>query len=75
MYLELMVCRADMNMRGSSTAKKTEMTTINISVVLFASLCLLFSLRIHDDDDTGDDGDADDGGGGGGGGGGDHYRH
>ena len=34
-----------MTMSGSSTAKKTEITTINIRVVLFASRCLLFSLR------------------------------
>ena len=35
-----------MTMSGSSTAKKTEITTINIRVVLFASRCLLFSLRM-----------------------------
>ena len=34
-----------MTMSGSSTAKKTEITTINIRVVLLASRCLLFSLR------------------------------
>ena len=34
-----------MIMSGSSTAKKTEITTINIRVVLLASRCLLFSLR------------------------------
>ena len=35
-----------MTMSGSSTAKKTEITTINIRVVLLASRCLLFSLRM-----------------------------
>ena len=35
-----------MTMSGSSTAKKTEITTISIRVVLFASRCLLFSLRM-----------------------------
>ena len=34
-----------MTMSGSSTAKKTEITTISIRVVLLASRCLLFSLR------------------------------
>ena len=45
-HLELMVWSADMIMRGSSTDRKTEMTTISIRVVLFASLCRLFSFPV-----------------------------
>ena len=35
-----MVCRAVMVESGSSTARKTAMTTMSIIVVLLASLCL-----------------------------------
>jgi hypothetical protein len=44
-YLDEIVCRAVMTMRGISTERKTPMTTMSIMVVLLASLCLLFSLH------------------------------
>ena len=40
-YFDDIVCSAVMVDKGNSTARKTAMTTINIRVVLLASLCLL----------------------------------
>ena len=40
-YLDDIVCSAVMVDNGNSTARNTAMTTINIMVVLLASLCLL----------------------------------
>ena len=39
-HLEDIVCSAVMVESGSSTARKTAITTMSIMVVLFASLCL-----------------------------------
>ena len=45
-YLDDIVCRAVMQERGNSTARKTAMTTMSIMVVLLASLCRLSRLSL-----------------------------